>query len=44
MHAPCAVTLIAGVFAAGTFADMMIAESRSTAHAQQDAAIAPSPV
>jgi ribonuclease Z len=36
--------LIAGVFAAGTVAGIIIAESLSTAHAEQDAAVAPSPV
>ncbi len=44
MHSLRTFTLIAGVFAAGTVAGMMLDESRSTAHAQQDAAAGPSPV
>ncbi|MHC5029174.1 MAG: guanitoxin biosynthesis MBL fold metallo-hydrolase GntH [Planctomycetota bacterium] len=44
MRAPASLPLIACVFVAGTVAGMMIADSRPTAHAEQDAAIAPSPV
>lgn len=44
MRSSGTLTLIAAVFAAGTVAGMMITEARSTAHAQQDADAAPSPV